>query len=90
MQAVLANPALLTKVLTYHAVAGAIKSTQAITVAQKNGTVTSLEGEPISLSLVGGKLTLDGASTVVTADILATNGVIHVIDTVLVPPSLAG
>ncbi len=88
--AVLANPALLTKVLTYHAVAGAIKSTQAITVAQKNGTVTSLEGEPISLSLVGGKLTLDGASTVVTADILATNGVIHVIDTVLVPPSLAG
>jgi transforming growth factor-beta-induced protein len=88
--AVIADPALLTKVLTYHAVSGAIKSTQAITVAQQNGSVTSLEGEPISLSLVGGKLTLDGSSTVVTADIAATNGVIHVIDTVLVPPSLAG
>ena len=89
-QAVLADPALLTKVLTYHAVAGAIKSTQAITVAQKQGSVTSLEGEQIALSLAGGKLILDGSSTVVTADILATNGVIHVIDTVLVPPSLAG
>jgi len=89
-QAVLADPALLTKVLTYHAVAGAINSTQAIAVAKQGGTVASLEGEPISLSLVGGKLTLDGASTVVTADLQATNGVIHVIDTVLVPPSLAG
>ncbi len=89
-QAVLANPALLTKVLTYHAVAGSIKSTQAITAAQQDGSVTSLEGEPIALSLVGGKLTLDGSSTVVTADILATNGVIHAIDTVLVPPSLTG
>ncbi len=89
-QAVLADPKLLTKVLTYHAVAGAIKSTQAITVAQQNGSVTSLEGEPIALSLAGGKLILDGRSTVVTADILATNGVIHVIDTVLVPPSLLG
>jgi uncharacterized surface protein with fasciclin (FAS1) repeats len=89
-QAVLADPALLTKVLTYHAVAGAIKSTQAITVAQQRGSVTSLEGEPIALSLAGGKLILGGGSTVVTADILATNGVIHVIDTVLVPPSLLG
>ena len=88
--AVLADPALLTKVLTYHAVSGAITSTQAISVAQQNGSVTSVEGEPISLSLVGGKLTLDGNSTVVTADIAATNGVIHVIDTVIVPPSLAG
>jgi uncharacterized surface protein with fasciclin (FAS1) repeats len=89
-QAVLADPALLTKVLTYHVVAGAIKSTQAISVAQQNGKVNSLEGEPISLSIKDGKLTLNGSSTVVTPDILATNGVIHVIDTVIVPPSLAG
>jgi uncharacterized surface protein with fasciclin (FAS1) repeats len=38
--------------------------------------------------LKDGKLTLNGSATVVTADILATNGVIHVIDTVIVPPSL--
>ena len=87
--AVLADPALLARVLTYHVVAGDIKSAQAIAVAQQNGTVKALEGEPISLSLKDGKLTLNGSATVVTADILATNGVIHVIDTVIVPPSLS-
>ena len=87
--AVLADPALLAKVLTYHVVAGDIKSAQAIAVAQQNGTVKALEGEPISLSLKDGKLTLNGSATVITANILATNGVIHVIDTVIVPPSLS-
>jgi transforming growth factor-beta-induced protein len=88
--AVLADPKLLTKVLTYHVVSGAIKSPQATEVAKQGGTVSTLEGEPISLSVKDGKLTLNGNSTVVTADILATNGVIHVIDTVIVPPSIAG
>ena len=87
--AVLADPALLAKVLTYHVVAGDIKSTQAIAAAQQNGTVKTLEGESIALSLKDGKLTLNGSATVVAADILATNGVIHVIDTVIVPPSLS-
>jgi uncharacterized surface protein with fasciclin (FAS1) repeats len=86
--AVVNNPQLLTKVLTYHAVAGSVQSAQAITVAQQNGSVNSVEGEPISLSIVGGKLTLNGSATVIAADVLATNGVIHVIDTVIVPPSL--
>ena len=87
--AVLADPVLLAKVLTYHVVAGDIKSSQAIAVAQQNGTVKPLEGEAISLSLKDGKLTLNGSATVVTSNILATNGVIHVIDTVIVPPSLS-
>jgi uncharacterized surface protein with fasciclin (FAS1) repeats len=87
--AVLADPALLAKVLTYHVVAGDIKSARAVAVARQNGTVKPLEGEAISLSLKDGKLTLNGSATVVTADIPATNGVIHVIDTVIVPPSLS-
>jgi uncharacterized surface protein with fasciclin (FAS1) repeats len=87
--AVLADPALLAKVLTYHVVAGDIKSGQAVAAAQQNGTVQALEGEPISLSLKDGKLTLNGSAAVVTADVRATNGVIHVIDTVIVPPSLS-
>ena len=87
--AVLADPGLLVKVLTYHVVAGDIDSAQAIAVARQNGTVKPLEGEHISLALKDGKLTLNGSATVVTADILATNGVIHVIDTVIVPPSLS-
>ena len=48
--AVLADPALLAKVLTYHVVAGDINSAQAISVAQQNGTVKPLEGEQISLA----------------------------------------
>ena len=88
--AVVSDPALLAKVLTYHVVAGSVSSLQAISVAKQNGTVGTVEGEPITLSVKDGKLTLNGGSTVVTADILATNGVVHVIDTVLVPPSLAG
>ncbi len=87
--AVLADPSLLAKVLTYHVVAGTIKSGQAIAVAQQSGTVKALEGEPISLSLKDGKLTLNGSATVISADILATNGVVHAIDTVIVPPSLS-
>jgi uncharacterized surface protein with fasciclin (FAS1) repeats len=88
-QAVLADPKLLAKVLTYHVVSGSIDAAQATAAAQQGSSVTSLEGEPIALSLVGGKLTLDGSSTVVTPNIMATNGIIHVIDTVLVPPSIA-
>ncbi len=88
--AVVSSPELLTKVLTYHVVSGDIMSPKAIEVAKANGTVTSVEGEPIALSITAGKLTLNGGSTVVLADVDATNGVIHVIDTVLVPPSLAG
>jgi uncharacterized surface protein with fasciclin (FAS1) repeats len=87
--AVVADPALLAKVLTYHVVAGDVRSASAISVARQNGTVKALEGESISLSLKDGKLTLNGSATVVTADIRATNGVIHVIDTVIVPPSLS-
>lgn len=90
-QAVVSTPALLAKVLTYHAVAdSAIRAAQVTSVAQQNGTVTAVAGEPIRLSIVGGKLTLNGDSTVIVADVLATNGVIHAIDTVLVPPSIAG
>jgi len=88
-QAVLADPALLAKVLTYHVVTGDIRAAQASGVAQQNGKVNALQGEPISFSLKAGKLTLNGSATVVAADIRATNGVIHVIDTVIVPPSLS-
>jgi uncharacterized surface protein with fasciclin (FAS1) repeats len=87
-KAVTTDPDLLAKVLTYHVVAGDIKSMKAIAVAKKNGSVQTLAKEPIKLSLVDGKLTLNGTSTVATADLDAINGVVHVIDAVIVPPSL--
>jgi uncharacterized surface protein with fasciclin (FAS1) repeats len=87
--AVAGDKALLTEVLTYHVVAKRVPSTAAVAAAKKKASVKTVQGEPISLSLKGGKLTLNGSSRVVVADVKATNGVIHVIDAVIVPPSLS-
>lgn len=84
------NAAVLKKVLTYHVIAKKILAPAAIAAAKANAKVTTLEGEKISLSLVGGKIELNGSATVVTPNVLASNGVIHVINRVLVPPSITG
>jgi len=87
--AVTSDKALLTKVLTYHVVGKRIPSTAAISVAKKQGSVKTVQGEPIKLSLKGGKLFLNGSSRVVIADVKASNGVIHAINAVIVPPSIS-
>ncbi|MEZ2232986.1 fasciclin domain-containing protein [Microcoleus sp.] len=74
-----ANKAKLTKILTYHVVPGAVLST-----GLKSGNVTSVEKTPLKVVVSGGKVTVEGAN-VVKADIKASNGVIHVIDKVLIP-----
>ena len=61
----------------------------AIAAAKKNASVKTVQGESIKLSLKGGKLTLNGSSKVIVADVKASNGVVHAIDAVLVPPSAA-
>lgn len=76
------NKAKLTKILTYHVVPGSVLST-----SLKSGNVTSVEKSPLKVLVSGGKVTVDGAN-VVKADIKATNGVIHVIDKVLMPPDV--
>ena len=87
--AVTSDKALLTKVLTYHVLAKKVPSTAAVAAAKKKASVKTVQGERIKLSLKGGKLYLNGSSRVIVADINASNGVIHAIDTVLVPPSLS-
>jgi uncharacterized surface protein with fasciclin (FAS1) repeats len=87
--AVTSDKKLLQSVLTYHVVGKRIPSTAAVAVAKKNGSVKTVQGESIELSLKGGKLYLNGSSRVVVPDVKATNGVIHVINAVIVPPSLA-
>jgi uncharacterized surface protein with fasciclin (FAS1) repeats len=77
-----ANPAALTSVLLYHVVPGAVPSSVAVTLSSA-GTVN---GAKIGLSVVGGSLYVNNAK-VVAADVTADNGVAHVIDTVLIPPS---
>ena len=86
--AVAGDKALLTKVLTYHVVAKRVPSTAAVAAAKKNASVKTVQGESIKLSLKGGKLFLNGGSQVIVADVKTSNGVIHAINTVIVPPSL--
>jgi uncharacterized surface protein with fasciclin (FAS1) repeats len=74
------NKALLTKILTYHVVPGSVVST-----SLKSGDVKSVEGSSLKVGVNAGKVTVSGAN-VVKADIKASNGVIHVIDKVLMPP----
>ncbi|MEG4446733.1 fasciclin domain-containing protein [Microcoleus sp. AT9_B5] len=74
------NKAKLTKILTYHVVPGSVVST-----SLKSGDVKSVEGSSLKVAVNAGKVTVSGAN-VVKADIKATNGVIHVIDKVLMPP----
>ena len=86
--AVAGDKALLTKVLTYHVLAKRVPSPAAVAAAKKNASVKTVQGESIKLSLKGGKLFLNGGSQVIIADVKASNGVIHAINTVIVPPSL--
>ena len=74
------NKAQLTKILAYHVVPGSVLST-----SLKSGDVTSVEGSSLNVAVSAGKVTVSGAN-VVKADIKASNGVIHVIDKVLMPP----
>jgi transforming growth factor-beta-induced protein len=76
---IIATPSLLTSLLQYH-VAGA-----ELTSDRLNGTVqTLLSGQSLEVDNSGG-VTVNGTSNVTTADVIASNGVIHVIDEVLIP-----
>jgi uncharacterized surface protein with fasciclin (FAS1) repeats len=75
------HPEKLKEVLTYHVVAG-----KSMAADVKNSKVTSLNGAHLELSKAGDFVTVESAA-VTTADIVASNGVIHIIDTVLIPPA---
>ena len=84
LNALLADKAALTKVLTYHVLPAAVASNQI-----SNGqTAATVEGGNVTFSVNGGTVKVNNA-TVVKADVAASNGVIHVIDAVLLPPDLA-
>lgn len=74
------NKAQLVAVLTYHVVPGKVMSKD-LTNGQKAKTV---QGSEVTVTLANGKAMIDNA-TVTTADIEASNGVVHVIDTVILP-----
>mgnify|MGYP005843100471 CR=1 FL=1 len=77
----------LTTVLMYHVVDGATLSSALVEAG--SGTIVTLSGEEIAFEVVDGVVVLNGGeATVIMADVPGTNGVIHVIDGVLLPPSL--
>ena len=76
------NKAKLTAILTYHVVAGKVDATAAV----KAGRAKTLQGDSIRVSISGGQLVINEAK-VVANDVRATNGIIHIIDSVLLPPS---
>jgi len=75
------NVAVLTSILTYHVVSGMVMSADIMA-----GDVPTVEGSTVALDTASG-VTVNGA-TVTTADVAASNGVIHVIDAVMVPPTV--
>jgi uncharacterized surface protein with fasciclin (FAS1) repeats len=79
LDALLADKAKLTKVLTYHVVAGKVMYADV-----KAGPVKTLEGSNLTISTTGGVVMVDKAKAI-NSDIAASNGVIHVIDSVVMP-----
>ena len=84
LQALLADPATLTKILSYHVVSGNVMAADVAT----STSLTSLEGQPIQVTASGSTVKLNGDTTVTATDVVTSNGVIHVIDKVLLPPDV--
>ena len=74
------NKAKLQAILTYHVVAGSVSSSEVV----KLKSAKTVNGQSVSIKVADGKVRIDGAN-VVKADISTSNGVIHVIDTVILP-----
>lgn len=86
------NKATLTKILTYHVVPGKVDSKELKKLIKKGGgtaTLTTVEGGKLTAKASGDVITLTdekgGSAAVTTADVYQKNGVIHVIDSVLMP-----
>ena len=70
----------LTAVLTYHVVAGKVTAEQVVNLT----SATTVQGQDVAIKVMDGKVHINDA-TVTTADVMTSNGVIHIIDTVLLP-----
>jgi uncharacterized surface protein with fasciclin (FAS1) repeats len=86
------NKDTLVKILTYHVVAGKVSAKELEKMIKKGGgkaTLKTVQGEDLTATMSGGHIMLTdakgGMATVTTADVFQSNGVIHVIDAVLMP-----
>lgn len=76
------NQAALEQILAYHVVAGAVASTEI-----EPGAISTVEGSDVEVAVDPTGVVVNGEATVVQPDVMAENGVIHVVDTVLLPPT---
>lgn len=84
LDGLLKDPARLKLVLLYHVVAGALASTDVMAAP----SMKTVEGDAVTLNMGPAGVTLNATAGLVKTDVIASNGVVHVIDTVLLPPSL--
>jgi ABC-type branched-subunit amino acid transport system substrate-binding protein/uncharacterized surface protein with fasciclin (FAS1) repeats len=82
----LADTELLTNVLLYHVVPGTVLAEDVVALDGESAA-TLLEGASISIAIVDGGVVLNDSVNVTAVDVMASNGVIHVIDAVLLPPA---
>jgi uncharacterized surface protein with fasciclin (FAS1) repeats len=75
----------LAGILTYHVISGKVMAKDAIELDGKSAK--TVNGKEVKITVKDGKVYLNGKAVVIKADIETSNGVIHVIDTVLLPPS---
>lgn len=80
------NKGKLVDILTYHVVSGSVPAKTAVTLNK----TTALNKKAISLGIKGDSLYLNGNAKVIKADVNASNGVIHVLDNVILPPASKG
>lgn len=83
LEDLLADKAALTEVLTYHVVSGKVMAADVVSLTSAD----TVAGMPVSIKVDGGNVFLNDSSQVVITDIETSNGVIHVIDAVILPPS---
>lgn len=82
VEALLKDKEALTNVLLYHVVSGKVMSRDVV----KLNSAETVQGSSVKIKIVDGKVRINDAQ-VISADINASNGVIHVIDTVILPPA---
>lgn len=83
VEALLADPDALREILLYHVVAGQVLSGDVVGLT----SAETVQGSSISISIDDGTVVLNGTANVVAVDVEASNGVIHVIDAVILPPT---
>jgi len=74
----------LKDILLYHVAEGAVPAETVVTL----DSADTVQGEPIAIAVMDGQVTLNDSANVIITDIPASNGIIHVIDAVILPPSI--